>query len=55
MRSMQQHYLPPAGSVEPLLRDAPWFRILLKKPSMLQLSAGNAEAALARPPDRDLP
>jgi hypothetical protein len=21
---MQQHYLPLAGSVEPLLRDAPW-------------------------------
>jgi Na+-driven multidrug efflux pump len=23
MRSMQQHFLPLAGSVEPLLRDAP--------------------------------
>jgi hypothetical protein len=26
MRGMQQHNLAPAGSAEPLLRDAPWPR-----------------------------
>jgi hypothetical protein len=36
MRSMQQHYLPPAGSVEPLLRDAPWAECR-KHPALLGL------------------